>query len=115
MTDSSDGDSATSELLSAISHDLRQLVREELQRTRTELSDSIRDGRRAMFFLGAAGMFGALGMGTSAGFVVRLLDGVLPRPVAALLASGLFGAAAGGLGYMGLTELRQVREQLGAQ
>jgi len=112
--DTHDADSATSELLSAINHDLRQLVREELQRTRSELGDSIKAGRRAMILFGAAGMFGALGMGTSAGFVVRLLDGALPRPVAALLASGLFGAAAGGLGYLGLTELRQGRDQLAA-
>lgn len=114
MTDTNDPDSATGELLSAISHDLRQLVREELERTRNELGDSIKAGRRAMLLFGAAGMLGALGMGTSAGFVVRLLDGALPRPVAALLASGLFGAAAGGLGYVGLTELRQVRDQLAA-
>lgn len=115
MTETNDGDSATSELLSAINHDLRQLVREELQRTRTELGDSIQAGRRAMLLFGAAGMFGALGTGTSADFVVRLLDGALPRPVSALVATAVFGAAAGGLGYLGLNELRRVRDQLGTQ
>lgn len=115
MTDTNDGDSATSELLSAISHDLRQLVREELQRTRTELGDSIQAGRRAAFLFGAAGMFGALGAGTTAGLVVRILDTVLPRPVAGLVATGVFGAAAGGFGYLGLNELRRVRDQLVTQ
>lgn len=112
MTDGNDGEAATSELLTAISHDVRELVREELQRARTEFSDSIQASRRAAVLLGAAAMFGALGAGTSAGLLMRILDTALPRPVAGMVATAAFGAAAGGFGVLGLQELRQVRDQL---
>ncbi len=106
------GDGATSELMSAISEDVRRLIREELRRARTELGDSFDAGRRAGALLGAAAVFGALGAGTSAVVLVRILDSFLPRPVAAMVAAGLFGAGAGGLTRLGMSELQRVREEL---
>jgi hypothetical protein len=103
---------ATSELMSAISEDVRRLIREELRRARTELGDSMDSGRRAAALLGGAAVFGALSAGTSAALLVRILDSFLPRPVAGLVATGLFGAAAGALARSATAELQRVRQEL---
>jgi hypothetical protein len=103
---------ATSELMNAITEDVRRLIREELRRARTELGDSVDSGRRAAVLLGGAAVFGALGAGTSAALLVRILDSFLPRPVAGLIATGLFGAAAGALARLATSELQRVRQEL---
>lgn len=48
------GDGATSELMAAISEDVRRLIRAELQRARIERGDSLDSGRRAVSLLGVA-------------------------------------------------------------
>lgn len=109
-----DGDpaSGTSELLTALGRDLRAVLQEELARLRGELGESLQDSRRAVLLLGGAAVLGALATGTSAALVLRVLTSFLPRPVAAAVATGLFGAGAAALARLGLAELRQARESL---
>lgn len=110
MTTESDGTS--SELFSALGKDVSQLFREELDRMRTELGDSAREVRTAAALFGGAGVLGALAAGASVAVVVRVLDRWLPRSMAALVAAGLYGAAAAGMARLGLAELRRSRQSL---
>ncbi len=110
MTTESDG--ASSEMFAALGKDVRELIQQELTRLRAELRDTAREGRKASVLLGGAGLLGALAAGTSVVFVVRLLDKVLPRPLAGLVTTGLFGAGAAALARLGLAELRRAREDL---
>jgi hypothetical protein len=95
-----------------LGQDVRAIVQEELRRVRTELSDTISESKQAALLLGGAGFLGAMAAGTSAAVVVRILDAVLPRPVAVILATVLYGAGAAALGRAGLAELHRARESL---
>jgi hypothetical protein len=105
-------DSTGAEPFAALGRDVAALVRQELDQLRSDLSDAARDARTATVMLGAAGAFGALAAGTSAVFLVRTLDKVLPRPLAALVATGLYGTGAAMLTRLGLAELRRARREV---
>lgn len=100
----------TSELLSAIGQDVRALLREEVDRLRHELGTTVRSSRNAAALLGGAGGLGLAAAATSTVLVVRVLDSFLPRPVATLVATGMYGGGAVALGRAGLAELRRARE-----
>jgi hypothetical protein len=100
---------ATSELLGALGQDVGRLIKEEVDRVRREFGESLRTGRDAGVLLGGAGALGLAAGATSTVLVVRVLDSFLPRPVAALVATGLFGGGAALLGRAGLTELRRAQ------
>ncbi len=110
MTTESDG--AVGEMITALGKDLRQMIQQELVGLRSELRDTARAGRKAAALMGGAGLLGALAAGTSAVVIVRLLDEVLPRPLAGLVTSVLFGAGAAALARLGLAELRRAGENL---
>lgn len=112
MTPALDG--ATSELIAALGRDVGELVRGELAQLRAELADTAREARLAAALLGGAGALGALAAGTSAVALVRLLDRVMPRPLAALAATGLYGAGALTLTRLAFTELRRARQAVPA-
>ncbi|MDN5760772.1 MAG: phage holin family protein [Microlunatus sp.] len=109
-----DGDpgSGTSELLSALGQDLRAVLQEELDRLRGELGDSLRDGRRAALLFGGAAVLGALATGTSAALVLRALSSFLPRPLAALVATGMYGVGAAVLARQAVAEVRRAQQSL---
>jgi Putative Actinobacterial Holin-X, holin superfamily III len=99
--------SSTGDLFQALADDVRTLLRQELRSAREELRDSARNAGRGAALLGGAGVLGALGAGTSAALLVRMLDRVLPRPAAALVATVVYLAGAGALAAAGLAELRR--------
>ena len=107
MTTEPDG--TGTEAFAALGRDVAALVRQEVERLRGELSETARETRTAAVLLGGAGALGALATGTSAVFLVRTLDKFLPRPVAALVATGLYGTGAVMLARLGLAELRRAR------
>jgi Putative Actinobacterial Holin-X, holin superfamily III len=99
--------SSTGELLQALADDLRSLMHQELRSAREELAATAKSAGRGAALLGGAGVLGALTAGTSAALLVRALDRVLPRPLSALVAVAIYGAAAGGLAAAGIAELRR--------
>lgn len=90
----------------SLSHDAAALARGELQAVRRELSEAARRAAESGALLAAAGACGALALGTSGVAVMRILDGLLPRRLSAVVATGGFGAAAAVLGRKGLTQVR---------
>lgn len=102
----------TSELLTAFGQDLSRLLREEVDRLRAELGTTVRNSKHAAVLLGGAGALGLAAAATSTVLVVRVLDSVLPRPVAALTATGLYSGGAALLARAGMAELRRARHAI---
>lgn len=96
----------------ALREDVSNLVREETRRWQGELGGTIRDARRAAVLLGGAALLGGLAAGTAASLLVRTLDAMLPKPVAALLATATLGGGGAVLARAGLAELQRSRDQL---
>ena len=101
------GEGATADLLRALTDDLTTLVRQEVARTRDELTEKARQAGRGGAMLAGAGLLGMLAAGTSAVFVVRFLDRFLPPRIAAFLATALYGGGAAALGMAGWSEIRR--------
>jgi hypothetical protein len=103
----SSADEATADLLRALTDDLTTLIRSELKRVQDELTDKGRQAGQGGALLAGAGVLAALSVGTSAVFVVRLLDRFLPPRASALAATALYGGGAAALTLAGWKEIRR--------
>jgi hypothetical protein len=97
---------ALADHVTALSQDAAALARAELQAARQDLAASARRVLESAALLGAAAGCGALALGASGVFAVRLLDTLLPRTLSALVAAAGFGAAAVSLGTRGVEQVR---------
>jgi hypothetical protein len=100
-------DSSSSELLRALTDDVRSLVQQELRSAQAELTGKAQRAGKAAAMLGGAAVFGALAAGTSAAFLTRMLEKIFPRTTAAAFATALYGGAAGMLASAGWEELQR--------
>lgn len=96
------------QLVDELTSDTAHLVRAELRKGQQEMLAKAREASKGAALLGGAAVLGGLAAGTSAAFVVRTLGTFLPKPVAALAATALFGGGAAALGAVGLEELKRV-------
>src|SRR5947209_7880015 len=97
----------TSDLLQALSRDIKGLVHNELQEAQTELIAKAKAVGAGGLAIGGAGVLGVLAVAGSSVFLQRLLDKVLPRTVSAAVLTAVYGAGAVGLGVLGAGAVRR--------
>jgi len=85
-----------------LSQDTADLIRAELQRSRTELLSAARRGGGAAALLGGAGVCGVLALATGTVTVLRVLEAVTGPKRAALLLTLAYGGGAAALAFTGV-------------
>lgn len=106
----SESGKSTDHLLDALRDDVRELLRQELRSAQGEIQGKARQVGKSSAMLGAAGLLGALAVGTTTTtLLVRVLDRFLPPRLAALVATLVLGGSAAGLAGAGYAELRRAR------
>ena len=106
-TGTSATDTATGELLKALSADVSAIVRQELRHAQDEMAGKARQAGAGGALLGGAAVLGAAAAGTATAFLVRSLDAALPRPASAAVATVLLAAGAAALAAAGAAQVRR--------
>jgi hypothetical protein len=98
----------TSALLQSLADAAGRLVRQELRQGQEELKDKARESAAGVALLVGAGVLGAAATGTATVLVLRVLDQVMPRPLAAAVATAGLGGTAAALAFAGIQRIREV-------
>jgi MFS family permease len=99
--------SSTGELLKQLSEKSSELVRQELELAKAELTEKGKQAGKGAGILGAAGVVGLLAAGALTAFLILLLSEAMDGWVAALIVTVVYGAAAAVLGLMGRDRMKE--------
>lgn len=100
------GERSVGELVSQLSDQVSQLVRDELRLARAELEQKGKRARIGAGLTGAAGVCALLGLGALVAAVIAALALVLAVWAAALIVGGAVLALAGGLALVGFSQIK---------
>jgi MFS family permease len=100
-------ESSTGELLKQLSEKSSELVRQELELAKAELSTKGKQAGKGAGILGAAGVVGLLAAGALTAFLILLLSEAMDAWVAALIVTVVYGAIAAVLGLKGRDKVRE--------
>jgi len=100
-------DNSTGELVKQLSQQTSQLIRQELELAKAELTEKGKVAGKGAGILGGAGVAGLLALGSLTAFLVLLLSEAMDAWVAALIVTVIWGAVAGVLAITGREKVRE--------
>jgi uncharacterized membrane protein YqjE len=100
-------ESSTGELLKQLSEKSSELVRQELELAKAELSEKGKQAGKGAGILGAAGVVGLLAAGALTAFLILVLSEAMDGWVAALIVTVVYGAVAAVLALKGRDKVRE--------
>jgi MFS family permease len=95
------------DLLKRLSQETTQLVRQELELAKAEMTEKGKRAGMGAGMFGAAGVVGLLALGALTAFFIMLLDGALANWLSALIVAVVYGAIAGVLALRGKTKVQE--------
>lgn len=107
MTATSGHDPTTGELIARLSTEVRELVRDELQLAKVEMTDKARDTGLGVGMFGAAGLIALYGVGVLVATAILALALVLDAWLAALIVGVVLLAVAGVAALLGRGRVRK--------
>ncbi|MFF7176930.1 phage holin family protein [Streptomyces sp. NPDC008121] len=93
----------------ALSREVIELVREDVDLVKAELVTAVAEGRRGSVALGAGGVLGALALLAAQESAIRALERVWPAPRAAGALAAAYGVGAVAFAGYGYERLRRAR------
>jgi hypothetical protein len=94
-------DASTAELVKDLTREVSQLVRQEMQLAKAEMTEKANEAKPAAEMFSAAAVLGLATVGGSMAFFILLLDIAMPAWLAALIVTVVYGAVAGILALSG--------------
>jgi MFS family permease len=95
------------ELLGELSSQTSQLIRDEIQLARVEMTEKAKETGTAVGIMAAGGAVALLALGVLSAFFVLVLDEVMPSWLAALIVFAVYAAIAAVLFFVGRARLRE--------
>jgi hypothetical protein len=95
--------------MQALSQDVIELVREDIDQVKAELVAAVSEGRRGSAALGAGGVFGVLALLAAQESAVRALERVWPAPRVTGALAAAYGIGAVAFAGYGYERLRRAR------
>jgi len=95
------------ELVKELTRDISELVRQEIELARAEVTEKGKKAGLGVGMFGGAAVLGMAVVGGSMATIIILLDLVMPLWLASLITTVLYAAAAGLLALRGLDELKE--------
>ena len=95
------------DLLKRLSQETTQLVRQEIELAKAEMTEKGKRAGTGAGMFGAAGVVGLLALGALTAFLIMLLDGALANWLSALIVAVVYGAIAGVLALRGRTKVHE--------
>ena len=94
------------DLFKRLSQETTQLVRQEMELAKAEMTEKGKRAGVGAGMFGAAGVVGLLALGALTAFLIMLLDGALANWLSALIVAVVYGAIAGVLALRGRTKVQ---------
>jgi uncharacterized membrane-anchored protein YhcB (DUF1043 family) len=104
-THNSKRDASTAELVKDLTREVSQLVRQEMQLAKAEMTEKANEAKPAAGMFSGAAVLGLATVGGSMAFFILLLDNWMPNWLAALIVTVVYGAVAGFLAMRGKEQI----------
>jgi uncharacterized membrane-anchored protein YhcB (DUF1043 family) len=98
-------DASTAELIKDLTREVSQLVRQEMQLAKAEMTEKANEAKPAAGMFSGAAVLGLATVGGSMAFFILLLDNWMPNWLAALIVTVVYGAVAGFLAMRGKEQM----------
>jgi hypothetical protein len=102
--------SGTETAATRLTRDTAALVREQVEQLTRDLAGTVRDAGAGAVFLAGAGTCGLLALAAAHQSALRLLESLMPRPLAAMTMTAAYGAGAAALATAGVKKIKEAAD-----